>query len=56
MCRHLNGCSLDSISRPSVLITDAYNALYNQSRRRIRDERLMSEFIVHTVCLVICLY
>ena len=41
--RHLNGCVLETISRPSLLITDAFNTLYNQSRRRLRDEQLMSE-------------
>lgn len=41
--RHLNGCVLETISRPSLLITDAYNANYVQARRRTRDEQLMSE-------------
>ena len=38
--RHLNGCELENIQRPSLLITDAYNALHQQPRRRIRDNKL----------------
>ncbi|XP_071961785.1 cleavage and polyadenylation specificity factor subunit 2-like [Antedon mediterranea] len=40
--RHLNGCVLETISRPSLLITDAYNAMYQQTKRRQRDEQLMN--------------
>lgn len=40
--RHLNGADVDKISRPSLLITDAFNAAYAQSRRRSRDEQLMT--------------
>jgi cleavage and polyadenylation specificity factor subunit 2 len=29
-----------------LLITDAFNADYDQARRRLRDEQLMSEFFV----------
>lgn len=43
--RHLNGCVLETISRPSVLVTDAFNAMYNQSRRRLRDEQLMTTIL-----------
>ncbi|BFZ11972.1 hypothetical protein BsWGS_15011 [Bradybaena similaris] len=43
--RHLNGCQLDAISRPSVLITDAFNAVYNQPSRRQRDEQLMTTIL-----------
>lgn len=39
--RHLNGCELDKIQRPSLFITDAYNATYLQTRRRERDEQLL---------------
>lgn len=46
--RHLNGCELEKISRPSLLITDTFNASYVQARRRIRDEKLMSNIF----CLV----
>jgi Cft2 family RNA processing exonuclease len=40
--RHLNGCELERLQRPSLLITDAFNATYQQARRRARDEKLMS--------------
>lgn len=40
--RHLNGCDLEKLQRPTVLITDALNANYQQARRRTRDEKLMS--------------
>lgn len=43
--RHLNGCQLDAIARPSVLITDSFNALYNQLGRRQRDEQLMTTIL-----------
>ncbi|XP_037088063.1 cleavage and polyadenylation specificity factor subunit 2-like [Pollicipes pollicipes] len=40
--RHLNGCDLEHVSRPSLMITDAYNATYQPARRRQRDEQLMT--------------
>lgn len=43
--RHLNGCVLENISRPSLLITDAFNANYVQERRRKRDEQLMTNIL-----------
>uniref|UniRef100_A0A2R5LLA6 Cleavage and polyadenylation specificity factor subunit 2 n=2 Tax=Ornithodoros turicata TaxID=34597 RepID=A0A2R5LLA6_9ACAR len=43
--RHLNGCILEQISRPSLLITDAFNATYTQARRRTRDEQLMTNIL-----------
>lgn len=43
--RHLNGCVLESISRPSLLITDSLNSNYVQSRRRLRDEQLMTTIL-----------
>ncbi|XP_018497303.1 cleavage and polyadenylation specificity factor subunit 2 [Galendromus occidentalis] len=43
--RHLNGCALESIQRPSLLITDAFNANYIQPRRRSRDEKLLTTII-----------
>lgn len=46
--RHLNGCELERLQRPSLLITDAFNATYQQARRRTRDEKLMSKF--HILC------
>ncbi|XP_036003181.1 cleavage and polyadenylation specificity factor subunit 2 [Fundulus heteroclitus] len=39
---HLNGCTLESISRPSLLITDSFNAAYVQPRRKQRDEQLLT--------------
>jgi len=43
--RHLNGCVLEHILRPSLLITDAYNAIYSQARRKQRDEQLMTNIL-----------
>jgi len=43
--RHLNGCDIDKISRPSLLITDSLNATYNQPKRRVRDEQLMTNIL-----------
>jgi len=40
--RHLNGADVEKISRPSLFITDAYNASYQMARRRTRDEQLMT--------------
>lgn len=39
---HLNGCTLESITRPSLLITDSFNATYVQPRRKQRDEQLLT--------------
>ena len=41
--RHLDGAVFDSLSRPHLLITDAYNALSVQARRKERDQALLSE-------------
>lgn len=43
--RHLNGCVMESLNRPSLLITDAYNASYQQARRRLRDEQLLTTIL-----------
>lgn len=43
--RHLNGCELEKFQRPSLFITDAYNAQYQQARRRARDEKLMTNIM-----------
>ena len=43
--RHLNGAVLETLSRPSLLITDSFNALNVQARRRERDTQLMSKFL-----------
>ncbi|MBN3325443.1 CPSF2 factor, partial [Atractosteus spatula] len=39
---HLNGCSLEILTRPSLLITDSFNATYVQPRRKQRDEQLLT--------------
>ncbi len=41
--RHLDGAVLESLSRPHLLITDAYNTLNIQARRKERDQALLSE-------------
>jgi cleavage and polyadenylation specificity factor subunit 2 len=43
--QHLNGCQMESLTRPSLLITDAQNATYKQMRRRDRDELLMTNIL-----------
>lgn len=43
--RHLNSCDIDKIQRPSLLITDGYNATHKQMRRRNRDELLMTNIL-----------
>ncbi|KAF5272426.1 hypothetical protein FQA39_LY07894 [Lamprigera yunnana] len=43
--RHLNGCELEKLQRPSLFIVDAFNATYQQARRRIRDEKLMTNIL-----------
>ncbi len=40
---HLNGAVLETLSRPSLLITDSFTALNVQARRKERDIQLMSE-------------
>ena len=41
----LHRCDIDKISRPSLLITDAFNATYTQPKRRLRDEQLMTNIL-----------
>ena len=43
--RHLNGTALESMSRPSLLITDAQNALNFQETRKARDSQLIGTTI-----------
>ncbi|KAJ3647638.1 hypothetical protein Zmor_019503 [Zophobas morio] len=43
--RHLNGCELEKLQRPSLFIIDAFNATYQQARRRARDEKLMTNIL-----------
>jgi len=42
---HLNGCDIERLSRPSLLITDCYNATYNQPKRKLRDQMLMNNIL-----------
>ena len=39
---HLNGAVLETLSKPALLIRDAYTAVHAQSRRREKDSQLMS--------------
>lgn len=43
--RHLNGCVLDTITRPSLLITDSYNALNHQGRMKERDQKFIGTIL-----------
>ncbi|KAK0400699.1 hypothetical protein QR680_015406 [Steinernema hermaphroditum] len=43
--RHLNGCTFDGIGRPNLLIMDSYNSMYNQARRKFRDEMLLTKLL-----------
>ena len=43
--RHLNGCALDTITRPSLLITDAFNAMNHQGRMKERDQKFLSTIL-----------
>ncbi|KHN82608.1 putative cleavage and polyadenylation specificity factor subunit 2 [Toxocara canis] len=43
--RHLNGCTFEGIGRPNLMITDSFNALYNQPRRKQRDEQLVTKLL-----------
>lgn len=43
--RHLNGCEIERILRPSLLLLGAMNADYEQPRRRLRDEKLMTTIL-----------
>lgn len=45
--RHLNGTVLETMTRPAVLITDAYNALVNQSARQKRDQDFIDLVMRH---------
>ena len=49
LSRHLDGAIFDSLSRPHLLITDAYNALSVQARRKERDKALLG--ITHCITL-----
>jgi cleavage and polyadenylation specificity factor subunit 2 len=43
--RHLNGGALQSLTRPSLIITDAYNALYAPPSRKLRDAELIETIL-----------
>lgn len=43
--RHLNGCTFEGIGRPNLMITDSFNAQYNQPRRKQRDEQLVTKLL-----------
>lgn len=43
--RHLNGSVLETLTRPTLLITDAYNALISQANRRSRDGELLEDIM-----------
>jgi cleavage and polyadenylation specificity factor subunit 2 len=43
--RHLNGGALETISKPTLLITDSYNYLHAQVKRRNRDEKLLESIL-----------
>ncbi|XP_011409895.2 PREDICTED: cleavage and polyadenylation specificity factor subunit 2-like [Amphimedon queenslandica] len=43
--RHLDGAVFDNFSRPHLLITDAYNALSVQARRKERDKALLDKIV-----------
>lgn len=43
--RHLDGAVFDNLSRPHLLITDAYNAQSVQARRKERDKALLDKIV-----------
>lgn len=43
--RHLDGAVLESLGRPSLLITDSLNALNVPDRRKERDQALVAEIL-----------
>ncbi|KAJ8724145.1 hypothetical protein PYW07_008125 [Mythimna separata] len=55
--RHLNGCEIERLMRPSLMLLGAMNADYVQQRRRSRDEKLMTT-ILQTLrgggCVLVC--
>jgi len=57
--RHLNGCDIERLSRPSLLITDAFNATYSQAKRRLRravDDKHPRHSQEQWQCLGLCGY
>ncbi|XP_048486095.1 probable cleavage and polyadenylation specificity factor subunit 2 [Plutella xylostella] len=43
--RHLNGCEVERLLRPSLMLVGAMNANHVQQRRRLRDEKLMTTIL-----------
>lgn len=52
LCRHLDGSVLESLARPHLLITDAYNAMNAQARRKERDQALLSMYVYSIQCIM----
>lgn len=44
--RHLNGSELEKVPKPGILITNGFNALHMQEKRRKRDDLLLSKTIL----------
>eukprot|EP01112_Ceratiomyxa_fruticulosa_P013936 TRINITY_DN3952_c0_g1_i2.p1 TRINITY_DN3952_c0_g1~~TRINITY_DN3952_c0_g1_i2.p1 ORF type:complete len:765 (-),score=147.43 TRINITY_DN3952_c0_g1_i2:128-2422(-) len=43
--RHLNGTILETLTRPTLLITDAFNAFNQQNTRKLRDNELLEDIV-----------
>ncbi|XP_052756428.1 probable cleavage and polyadenylation specificity factor subunit 2 [Galleria mellonella] len=55
--RHLNGCEIEKLMRPSLLLLGAMNTDYVQQRRRLRDEKLMTTILTTLRgggCVLVC--
>ncbi|CAB3248618.1 unnamed protein product [Arctia plantaginis] len=55
--RHLNGCEIERLMRPSLMLLGAMNADYVQQRRRLRDEKLMTTILTTLRgggCVLVC--
>ncbi|XP_053613296.1 probable cleavage and polyadenylation specificity factor subunit 2 [Plodia interpunctella] len=55
--RHLNGCEIEKLMRPSLMLLGAMNADYVQQRRRLRDEKLMTTILTTLRgggCVLVC--
>ncbi|XP_060805281.1 probable cleavage and polyadenylation specificity factor subunit 2 [Amyelois transitella] len=55
--RHLNGCEIEKLMRPSLMLLGAMNADYIQPRRRLRDEKLMTTILTTLRgggCVLVC--
>lgn len=55
--RHLNGCDIERLMRPSLMLLGAMNADYVQQRRRLRDEKLMTTILTTLRgggCVLVC--